>query len=192
METLRKNVLVIENVKEEYEDVRSCLPEHFNPDYREKIDENAINALGRSDYDLCICDLMDTETIPNGLKLDSPEVFEIFYEGIKRIAKLRKHLGCNLIIITKTPVRYLRDHFNKLQNDSDVKTIFADDSMNLYRKLDAKKTLFFGEVYEGESVHIFIKPYYSSSETDENREHRREDAILWKERFSELIGKLSS
>jgi len=122
----------------------------------------------------------------NGYPIDSPYVLDALCEGIARIAKLRQHLNndCNFIIVTKLPIRHLRDHFKKIEKQLDMQTIFEDDYLNVYRKLDANKCMAFGRVYMNKKVHIVIKPYNTSNSLP------NENLMNWKKDFTDILSNI--
>ena len=181
-----KKILIIEDSKRDYMDILKCLPESFIPEHYTTICNDEIAALKNSTYILCICDkLMVNNLLQRRVDFDSEIIDDTFRRGVKRLSKLRQHLDCPLIIITKTPIRHIINFFEKLIaiDDPDVKAIFDKDHRILLQKLNANKCMPFGVVYVSEKVHIVIKPYSAKSPLDDAE-------VKWKKDFTKLLYKL--
>jgi hypothetical protein len=185
MDANNKKILTIENTDYEYKDILWCLPKYLKVDHYGNIDEINLDKLTGSDYVLCISDLLDIETKEHGYELDSTDVFESLKRGIHRISKLRQHLNCKIIIVTKLPAKTLLEHFKKLmtENDSSMNILFGEDKLNLPRKLENARRIPFGTIYDNEQLRINIKPYFTTKGSDEN-------IVFWKSDFSQEIKEL--
>jgi len=184
-----QKTLVIENEKRDYMDILECLPNHLNLDLKTSMSNDDFEKLPTEGYILCICDLLEVEARSKGIPLESDYVFEALCIGIERISKLRQHLNsdCNFIIVTKLPIRYLRDHFKKIENQSNIQAIFGNDYQNVYRKLDANKCLDFGTVYLHKSVRIIIKPYISIANSENPSLEVEKSITKWKKDFTKIL-----
>ena len=166
---LGKNALIFENEKGDYKDIIACLPEGVKPSKKLLKGKTDIKKFDVEDYCLCTCDLTNTEPIANNIPLDDPKVIEDIAESINFMAKLRERFpNCPLVIITKMPIRWLRDHFDTLirKNYTDILGIFGNDCINVYQELNTSKDQLFGVVYESEKVHIVIKPKSAKNNKD--------------------------
>lgn len=188
-------VLIVENGERDYKDIIDCLPECFIPDeFRPEFNINVYKGLDRTYYRLGICDLLEVETKNSGLSLDSPDVYKRVKYGVERLAQLRKLFECHFIIVTKMPVRSLRDHFENLYSNHalDIEKVFDEEYSTLRRKLNANKLHPNGTVYRGEKIHIFIKPYYASDSEEkkiasENKDYKKP----WKKKFKIVLDKFA-
>jgi len=177
-------ILLIENSDTNKSDIVACLPKPYTCEHKAIITEDVILEAKKIAYNLCISDILDIDTIAEGHSLESHEVFMSFERGIRRIAELRPHLDCSLVIVTKLPVDFFMQHIDNMKNDYALETIFAKDCKNLYRKLSNSVTLPFGMVYGHEGVFIDIKPYFANNVVDE------EILNQWKDGFKKLLARI--
>jgi hypothetical protein len=102
-----KKTLIIEDSIIDYMDILKCLLNSFIPEHHTTIADDEIATLKNSDYILCICDkFIDNNLLKKRVNFNSEIIDDRFRRGVKWLSKLRQHLDCPLIIITKTPVRH--------------------------------------------------------------------------------------
>jgi hypothetical protein len=177
-----KKVFIVENHDGNYNDINSCLPKGYVGKRCKKMNRN-IEQYTSVEYVLCVSDILDIDSIAAGYALDSDEVFESLKRGVERISKLRQHLKCDLVMVTKIPARYLREHFENLKNTPNMQAIFFDDFENLCEELNDNQCLPYGTVYSNKEyrIHLSLKPYDGKEAVSD------EDKTMWKKELSNLL-----
>jgi hypothetical protein len=180
METcvLDKKILLIGGSKRDYVDILGCLPEFTKVDYIESLSYVDFESFS-DDHILCIHGgIMDFKGLTEA-DYGTIETFGVFRKSMKRISKLYQKNRGNLIIVTRTPIRYLLAYFKMLDDDPDMSALFANYYDVLLCNLSHNGNSEF-VLHTHMNVYIIAKPNFKDVT----------DKIVWQNQFKMLVNEI--